>query len=64
ATGYKIGQLKMKELRARAKARLGDRFDLRRFHNVLIDQGAMPLAVLEQTVDEWVEAETARAPPK
>jgi uncharacterized protein (DUF885 family) len=57
ATAYKIGELKIKALRANAKAALGERFDLRRFDNAVIDNGALPLAVLEQQIDEWIEGE-------
>ena len=64
ATAYKIGELKIRELRAKAKARLGDRFDLRRFHNAVIDNGALPLSVLEQLIDEWIAQEMARQPAK
>jgi uncharacterized protein (DUF885 family) len=64
ATAYKIGELKIRDLRAKAKARLGDRFDLRRFHNAVIDNGALPLSVLEQLIDEWIAQEMAREPAK
>jgi uncharacterized protein (DUF885 family) len=64
ATAYKIGELKIKELRAKAKARLGERFDLRRFHNAIIDNGAVPLAVLDQSIDDWIASETTGAPAK
>lgn len=57
ATAYKIGELKIKELRAKAKSELGDRFDLRRFHNAVIDGGALPLQVLETQIDAWIETE-------
>jgi uncharacterized protein (DUF885 family) len=59
ALGYMIGKLKIAELRARAQARLGVRFDLRRFHNAVIDQGALPLDTLERVIDGWIENELA-----
>lgn len=54
ALGYMLGQRKLLELRERARQALGDRFDLRDFHAVVLDSGAMPLAVLEQRVDAWI----------
>ena len=61
ALGYMIGQLKIIELRDRARARLGDRFDIRRFHRVLLDQGAVPLPLLERLVDDWIAVEAAKS---
>ena len=61
ATAYKIGELKIKALRARARNELGDKFDLRRFHNAVIDNGSVPLDVLEEQIGEWIAAEGVRA---
>ena len=57
ALGYKIGQLKIIELRERARTALGERFDLRRFHMAVLDHGAVPLNVLQQLLDEWIVTE-------
>ena len=54
ALSYLLGYRKISELRARAESVLGARFDVKDFHAVLIDNGSMPLAVLEKIVDEWI----------
>ena len=54
ATGYKIGMLKIQELRARAENALGDGFDIRAFHDIILGGGAMPLTILERRVDNWI----------
>ena len=56
ALAYKIGSLKMLELRDRARKELGDRFDIRQFHEWIIGQGSMPLSVLEQRVNDQIRA--------
>jgi len=55
ALAYKIGQLKITELRARAKQALGDKFDIREFHDELLKDGALPLDQLEAKMNEWLE---------
>jgi uncharacterized protein (DUF885 family) len=57
ALGYKMGQLKLLELRDRAKTALGPKFDIRAFHDEVLDSGALPLDVLEQRVDTWIAAQ-------
>ena len=54
ALSYKIGQLKIRELRARAEEKLGDKFDIRAFHNEILEPGCIPLALLEQKIDRWI----------
>jgi uncharacterized protein (DUF885 family) len=55
ACAYKIGELKIRELRARAEKELGSAFDIRAFHDTVLGSGALPLAVLEKQVDRWIE---------
>jgi uncharacterized protein (DUF885 family) len=54
ALGYKMGQLKILELRDRAKTALGPKFDIKAFHDEVLDTGALPMDVLEQRVDAWI----------
>ncbi|MBN8886802.1 MAG: DUF885 domain-containing protein [Rudaea sp.] len=54
ALGYKIGQLKLLDLRQRAQTRLGAGFDIKKFHDTVIDSGALPLNVLEARIDAWI----------
>jgi uncharacterized protein (DUF885 family) len=56
ATAYKIGMIKILELRQKAKKQLGNKFDLRQFHDVVLTNGALPLDVLEELVEQWIKS--------
>ncbi|RDY60894.1 DUF885 domain-containing protein [Flagellimonas nanhaiensis] len=56
ALSYKIGQLKIRELRKKAEDTLGDKFDIRQFHNQVLETGCIPLALLENKINNWIEA--------
>lgn len=54
ALSYKMGELKIRELRAKAEKELGAKFDIRQFHDTVIGQGSLPMAVLEAVINEWI----------
>jgi len=60
ALGYKIGQLKILELRSRAQTALGPKFDIRAFHDQVLDSGALPLDALEQRINAWIAQQKSR----
>jgi uncharacterized protein (DUF885 family) len=59
ATSYKVGMIKILEIREKAKQALGDKFDLRDFHDVVLKNGAVPLAILEELVDDYIAEKSA-----
>jgi uncharacterized protein (DUF885 family) len=64
ALGYKVGQLKFLELRAKAQKALGPKFDIRGFHDTILDSGALPLDIVEQRVDAWIASQQAGQSPQ
>ncbi len=58
ATAYKVGMIKIQELRSKAEGALGDDFDIREFHDVILANGSVPLTVLEELVDQWIESKS------
>jgi uncharacterized protein (DUF885 family) len=61
ALAYKLGELKYRELRAKAEKELGGKFDVRRFHDELLGQGPLPLDAVETRINAWIAAEKAKA---
>jgi len=57
ALGYKVGQLKLLEFRQRAQTQLGAKFDIRKFHDLILDSGALPLDVLDISVNDWIASQ-------
>ena len=64
ACAYKVGELEIMALRQRAMDRLGARFDLRRFHHVVLTNGAVPLTILERLVEDWIRSEAGAQSPR
>lgn len=62
ATAYKIGEIRLREVRTRAEAELGERFNIRRFHDALLVDGPLPMALLDERMDRWIAEEKGRQP--
>jgi uncharacterized protein (DUF885 family) len=61
ALAYKMGELKIQELRSRARQELGSKFDLKDFHDVVLGSGALPLDILEKNVNQWIAEKKTQA---
>jgi len=59
ALAYKLGQLKIRELRAEAERRLGAKFNVRAFHDAVLEQGAVPLSILEPHIKHWIDSQAS-----
>ena len=59
ACAYKVGMMKIQELRARAQQELGDKFDLREFHDTVLKNGSLPLEVLEEQINDYIQKKKA-----
>ena len=57
ALSYKIGQIKIRELRTRAEMQLDQKFDIREFHNQILNSGSLPLVLLEKKIEDWINAQ-------
>jgi uncharacterized protein (DUF885 family) len=57
ALSYKIGEIKIKQLRASAEKALGDKFDIRAFHDALLAEGSVPLYILEQNIEQFIQTQ-------
>ena len=62
AVAYKVGELKIRELRAAAKEALGEAFDIRAFHDAVLEEGAIPLDVLDAHIRAWIAAQQTEPP--
>jgi uncharacterized protein (DUF885 family) len=58
ACSFKIGMARIQSMRQRSREALGGRFDIRDFHQVILDNGPMPMSLLDETVDDWIDRET------
>lgn len=63
ALGYKLGEIRIRQLRAKAEAVLGPKFDLRDFHDQILKNGPVPLDILSQQVDQWIQSKTSLSKP-
>jgi uncharacterized protein (DUF885 family) len=61
ALAYKMGQLTIRKLREEAKSKLGDKFDIKKFHDELLNGGSMPLDLLQEKIHRWIETEGGKA---